>query len=66
MRKLGDMIMGEIPELGFALMVFEFNDNPSNIANYISNAKRDDMIKMLEEKVKVLKHNRDFSTPEEN
>ncbi len=33
-------------EMGFALLIFEFN---SDQANYISNAKREDMVKALRE-----------------
>lgn len=33
---------------GFALLIFDF-DNPSGIGNYISNAKREQMVKVLKE-----------------
>lgn len=62
MRKLGTMIQKEIPGVGFALVVFEFK--APGIANYISNADREDMIKGLQETVDRLRRNKDFPTPE--
>jgi hypothetical protein len=64
MRRLAKKIQKEIPGLGFALLVFEFND--SGMSNYISNAERQDMIKALEETVFRLKDEQDFPTPEFN
>lgn len=64
MRDIAGMIQKKIPKIGFALLVFDFNT--PGIANYISNAQREDMILALEEKVKVLKEKRDIPTPEGN
>lgn len=64
MRKIGEKIKKEIPGLGFCLLVFEFHK--PGLANYLSNAQREDMIKSLEETVARLKGKQDFKTPEEN
>lgn len=45
-------------EIGFALLLFEFN-NPG-IGNYISNANRKDMIKSLRETADRLEKNQDI------
>lgn len=45
-------------EIGFALLLFEFN-NP-DIGNYISNANRKDMIKSLRETADRLEKNQDI------
>jgi len=39
--------------MGFALVVFEFNTD-KGVADYISNAQREDMIKVLREKADIL------------
>lgn len=65
MRMLAERISSKIPSgFGFAIFVFPFND--TGISNYISNGRREDMIKVLEEKVRILKNREDFRTPEEN
>ncbi|HET6255841.1 MAG TPA: hypothetical protein VFE32_17320 [Puia sp.] len=64
MRKLGKKIAREIPSLGFAIVVFEFHH--PGIANYLSNAKRQDMILALKETITILEEKNDFKTPEEN
>lgn len=64
MRDIAALVNKEVQGLGFALVVFQFNQ--PNIANYISNAQRGDMIKALEETVVRLKNNNDFVTPERN
>lgn len=46
-------------KLGFALIVFEFNK--PGLGNYISNGKREDMIKALKETVERLEGNEDIS-----
>ena len=51
-------------KLGFAVFVFEFGK--PGIANYISNAPREDMITALEEKAKIFKEKRDFGSPTGN
>jgi hypothetical protein len=64
MRALGKMLSEEIPGLGYALFVFEFYR--PGVANYVSNAQREDMIKTLEETLARFKAKQDFDTPEEN
>ncbi|HLI94243.1 MAG TPA: hypothetical protein VKU83_11555 [Puia sp.] len=65
MRKLGKKIRNEIPvNIGFCLLIFEFHK--PGIANYISNAQREDMIKSLRETADRLEKGQDFKTPEEN
>lgn len=64
MRQLAKKISKEIPGLGFALLVFEFNK--PGISNYVSNAQREDMIKSMEETLKRWKDGTYFSTPETN
>lgn len=64
MRQLAGILSDELKGLGFALFVFEFK--APGIANYISNAQREDMITALEEKLKRFKNQEDFKTPEEN
>lgn len=61
MKRLGDTIKKEIPGFGFTLLVFEFH-NPG-IANYISNANRQDMIVGLRRMVDILEKGKDFPTP---
>jgi hypothetical protein len=64
MKDLATLLQKKMPGIGFALLVFDFKT--PGVANYISNAQRDDMILALEEKVKVLKEKRDFPTPNSN
>jgi hypothetical protein len=64
MRELASMIQEKIPRPGFALLVFPFHNE--GISNYISNAKREDMIKAFEEVLERWKKNQDFMTPETN
>jgi len=68
MRDLAQIIDSKIKGLGFALIVFPFyaTENSPAISNYISNAKREDMIKALEETLARWKNNEDFTTPETN
>lgn len=37
---------------GFILMVFPFGDDPNNRCNYISNAERADVVRMLKNQIK--------------
>lgn len=53
-----DTIDYEFGKMGFALLVFDFN-NPG-ISNYISNADRQDMIKSLRETADRLERNHDI------
>jgi hypothetical protein len=64
MRKLGRKISALIPGLGFALIVFEFHK--PGLSNYLSNARREDMIKALEETLSRWKSGNEYKTPEEN
>lgn len=64
MRELANTISKSIPGLGFAIIVFEFNE--PGVGNYISNAQRSDMIKAFNEVLSRWKNNEDFTTPEEN
>jgi hypothetical protein len=64
MRELGRIISKQIPGLGFAVLVFELRR--PGVANYISNAQRQDMILALEETLKRWKEGGTFNTPEEN
>lgn len=52
--ELEDMTTG--PPMGFALWIFDFNRDNSKEAflSYVSNAKREDMIKMLRDHLKRL------------
>ncbi|MDB4919103.1 hypothetical protein [Mucilaginibacter sp.] len=63
MRDLADSLKEQIPGLGFALIVFEF-ENGSKVGNYISNLQEDFMIKALENQLESLKKGQTFSTPE--
>lgn len=65
MRYYAQILGAIIPKgYGFTLIVFPFRR--PGISNYISNAKREDMIKALEEKLEQLKNKSDFHTPEDN
>jgi len=53
MRRLGDIVSQVVgPEYGFMIMVFPFGK--PGVSNYVSNAKREEMIKGLREKADVL------------
>lgn len=62
MRDLADNLKGEIPNCGFALIVFQ--PDGDNMVNYISNVSDDFMIKALETQLDALKKNHTFPTPE--
>lgn len=65
MQEIGKKVQAILPkDLGFAILVFPF-ENPG-IGNYISNAKREDMIKALRESAHRLEKKQDFETPENN
>lgn len=51
LRALGTHIQEEFPGLGFLVMVFPFGEAPEhqNRLNYISNAQRGDVMKLLME-----------------
>lgn len=63
MRELADKLKAEIPGSGFALLVYDF-ENDGKIGNYISNVSDDFMIKALESQLDALKKNKTFLTPE--
>lgn len=62
MRDLADMVKDEIPGIGFALLVFDFNE--VGMSNYISNARREDMIEALRSTLKRWEAGHTFPTPE--
>jgi hypothetical protein len=65
MKKMAESIEKMLPkEFGFTILVFPFS-NPS-VANYVSNANRNDMIKALKEAAFRLEDKQDFETPENN
>lgn len=64
MKQMARMISKEIPGLGFCLLTFDFKS--VGMSNYISNAKREDMIKALFECAERLKRGKDFMTPTDN
>lgn len=57
-RELGRQLKAELedmttgPPMGFALWIFDFGD--TGFLSYISNARREDMIKLLREHLKRL------------
>jgi len=55
---IDDMILDEFGKMGFALIIFEFNC--PGISNYVSNAKRGDMITALRETADRLEKNQDI------
>lgn len=64
MRNMGDALIEALPEgVGFALLVFATNE--PGLCNYISNAKREDMIKALRETADRLEQGKQIPTPEE-
>jgi len=65
MKMIGDVLTIILKEKGFALLVFDFGDQPK-MANYISNAQREDMEQALEETLKRWKERKDFPTPDAN
>lgn len=42
------------PAMGFCLLVFDFGDAPEKFVAYCSNARREDMIKVLREHIAKL------------
>jgi len=64
MKEIASIIQNKINGLGFALLIFPFE--APGMANYVSNAERDGMIKAFEEVLFRWKNNQDFMTPETN
>lgn len=66
MKKMGEMVKKMLPkEFGYAILVFPFH-NPEGVSNYVSNAVREDMIKVLRETADRLEKKEDFKTPDNN
>lgn len=64
MRALGEVISQDVaPGYGFMVLIFPFG-GPGKTANYISNCKREDMIKALREKADVLEAGLDIEGTE--
>lgn len=64
MRRIAEIVNKELNGLGFALFVFQLNK--PGIANYISNAERESMLKAMKESYFRLSNGQDINTPEEN
>jgi hypothetical protein len=62
MRGLAEKVKSEIPNCGFALLVFE--PDGENRVNYVSNVNDEFMIKALENQLNALKNSKTFPTPE--
>ena len=62
MRYAAKSIEEYFPDMAFILLVFEFGDN--KIGNYISNAERKSMIKVLRETADRLEFNQDIPATE--
>jgi len=65
MQMMGDILTALLKGKAFALLVFDFGDSP-RAANYISNARREDMDKALQETLTRWKQHKDFPTPSAN
>jgi len=56
-RDIGRTIGKSLPKgLGFALLVFDFESQGEGFLTWISNAKRDDMLKALQEFMQKVGH----------
>ncbi len=65
MQKMAEKVKAMLPkDFGFAILVFPLC-NPG-ISNYISNSRREDMIKALRETADRLENKEDFKIPENN
>lgn len=65
MKAIAGILKDILPQnFGFALVVFEYHK--PGLGNYISSAKREDMITALKELVDRLESKRDFRTPNNN
>ena len=63
MRDIARDIEKQIDEkYGFAVLVFPFGEG-GQVAHYISNARREDMIKALREKADILEAGLDIQNP---
>ncbi len=61
---IGEVLQKEFPGKGFALLVFQFNE--PDVCNYVSNAKREDMVKALRESANRLENNKYIGITEAN
>ncbi len=65
MKKMASRVNKLLPkDFGYTILVFPFNN--LGVSNYISNANRSDMIKVLRETADRLEQKEDFETPENN
>ena len=65
MQKMADSVLKFLPkDFGCTILVFPYG-NPA-VANYISTANREDMIKHLRDTANRLEQKQDFETPENN
>jgi len=63
-QTLEEELMGMCDKrVGFALLVFPFNDVPEAGGDYISNAQRSDMIKVLRNTADRLEQKQDIGMP---
>lgn len=62
MQKMAEKVKAMLPsDWGFTILVYPFC-NPG-VSNYISNARREDMVNMLRETADRLENKEDFETP---
>lgn len=63
-RAIDQLLKEDFGELGFALLIFDFDD--PGTSNYISNINREDMIKALRETADRLEKNQVIPAVDEN
>lgn len=60
MNDIGDSVKKKLPDgFGFFVLVFPFNDDEAR-ANYVSNANREDVVRVMEETVMRFKYKEDW------
>lgn len=65
MQKMAEAVIKMLPkDFGCTILVFPYHK--ANVANYISTANREDMIKHLRDTADKLEQRQDFETPENN
>lgn len=65
MQKMADSVLKFLPkDFGCTILVFPYHN--AGVANYISTANREDMIKHLRDTADRLEQKQDFETPENN
>lgn len=62
LKEMADILSDMMPGVGFAIVTFEFGDNPGRYGNYISNGQRPDMIRALRECADRLEKRQDYKT----